>query len=165
MAMTLPHEMRAAGADALAQCFSSSHGEIAEKVYLAMRPLDPEMAELRKDRDDLLRALGAAETFLASQGYAWGEDGKRGRSDPEMDTTGLVIPDRCTVVSTKWLEAQLAELAALRPVVEAAVAWAAARHPETAGDGLGWYEIVALAEKLTKAVRALPPPVAGGELP
>jgi hypothetical protein len=166
--MTMTDEMRAAGADALAQCFSSSRGEIAEVVYLAMRPLDPDVAELWEflsQTKELWRvsAKAAAEAydFLASQGYARGEDGAWEGPNP---TRGDVAADQ--IDQLQWHVAQRdkalaaaegrvegaqmvirqleAQLATLRPVAEAAVTWE--EHPD-----------MEAYVKLRQAVRALPP--------
>lgn len=85
--MTVTGEMREAGYKAIMGCRSSLATDAAEAAYLAMRPLDPEFQELRKE-------LAESQAIRA--------DLLRGMNE---------VNDRCS------------RLAALRPVVEAAVSY------------------------------------------
>jgi hypothetical protein len=116
-------EMREAGARKI--CAGGDHWtaweQDAENAYLAMKPLDPEVAELREKvaawtapaaSTEFEEAEVSAAAFLTSQGYTRQEDGTW------VGVHMGIIPE--LVQKMYGLEAQLA---ALRPVVDAAVAW------------------------------------------
>lgn len=155
-----------------------------------MRPLDPEVAELREqlnivqatwrkeavESDQIRRQRDDMTAFLASQGYARGEDGAWGKADQVVDANKMVRsaleagntleigikieealddtlmgfsddPKALALDAKDELAVIRAQLAALRPVVKAAVLLNRATYA-------GWADALTV---LFEAVRALPP--------
>lgn len=153
--------------------------QAADAAYIAMFALDPEVAELRDNLrmtqkahlmtcQELVNAENEAqimEKFLTAQGYVRREDGTwKSMSAAELaalrEKYKAITEDAVSGIETvqsvehyyeEALDRRESELAALRPVVEAAVLWSDGQHPQ---DGHDWDEVVRRASVLRAAVRA-----------